>query len=254
MAFDLRRLEEISQNASRAERGLMIDGWSIGLSPGLAKRSRCVNPFYPSARSFEQNLAAAKRAFATAGLPCVFRLTPFVSDQTLDTRLQDMGYTRFDSTLVQALSLQDVDVSAAASTSADQCLIAPHHDLAEAAQWTGAMRGDSSTEIAALAMRWQLNASQTQPLFAHLRSGARVARALGVIEDGHLGIFDVGTVADYRGLGYATALLRRLLIDAKAAGVHTAYLQVTPENTSRHIYERLGFRTVYEYWYRAAPP
>ncbi|HPG62625.1 MAG TPA: hypothetical protein PK586_11480, partial [Casimicrobium sp.] len=62
MTIDLRRLEEISQNASRPDRGLMIDGWSVGLSPGLAKRSRCINAFYASARAFEVNLIEAKRA------------------------------------------------------------------------------------------------------------------------------------------------------------------------------------------------
>ena len=62
--INLRRLEEISQNASRPDRGLMIDGWSVGLSPGLAKRSRCINPFYPSARPLEVNMAEAR-----AGVP-----------------------------------------------------------------------------------------------------------------------------------------------------------------------------------------
>jgi hypothetical protein len=37
---ELRRIEEISQNASRPERGVMVDGWSVGLSPSKAKRSR----------------------------------------------------------------------------------------------------------------------------------------------------------------------------------------------------------------------
>ena len=45
MTIDLRRLEEISQNASRPDRGLMIDGWSVGLSPGLAKRSAASTRF-----------------------------------------------------------------------------------------------------------------------------------------------------------------------------------------------------------------
>jgi predicted acetyltransferase len=63
----------------------------------------------------------------------------------------------------------------------------------------------------------------------------------------------VGTLQAHRNRGYAGALLAHQLRAARDAGAHTAYLQVTPDNSSRRVYERLGFRTAYEYWYRALP-
>lgn len=230
----------------------MVDGWSIGLSPGAAKRSRCVNPFYASERAFEVNLATAKQAFAVAGLPCVFRLTPFVADPAIDATLDHAGYVRYDTTLVQAVDLAKLDVSHVRAQG-QGLRFASAPDLAHAARWVGEMRGDSAPEADALGKRWQLSAASVEPLFAFTASDVRVARAVAIVEDGHVGIFDVGTDPAHRGQGYATALLAHQLLKARAVGAHTAYLQVTPNNTSRRIYERFGFRTIYEYWYRALP-
>lgn len=248
--MNLRRLEEMSQNASRAERGLMLDGWNVGLSPGLAKRSRCVNAFYPSARPFAENFAAVRAAYAAAGLPCIFRITPFVTDTELDAQLAAHGLVSFDHTLVQVLSLRDLQPG---HLQVANVSIRVQPDLTLAATWLGAMRGDSAGETAALGLRWNHCAASVVPVFAYDAADNRVARSVSITEDEHTGIFDVGTIEACRNRGYATTLLLHQLRAARDAGAHTAYLQVEPGNLSRRIYERLGFRTAYEYWYRALP-
>lgn len=248
--MNLRRLEEISQNASRPDRGLMIDGWSVGLSPGLAKRSRCVNAFYPSTRPFEVNLAETRAAFAQANLPCIFRITPFVSDTKLDARLEALGCIQFDPALVMVLDLSKLQLghlSPAAATFAKQ------DDLALAAAWVAGMRGDDARETAGLAERWRLSAVGVSASFAFDGAGDRVARSVAIREDDHVGIFDVGTVTASLNRGYASALLATQLTDARDSGARTAYLQVRADNPARRIYERFGFRGTYGYWYRALP-
>lgn len=248
--MDLRRLEEISQNASRAERGLMIDGWCVGLSPGLAKRSRCVNPFYASQRPFAQNFAAARAAYAAANLPFLFRVTPFVSDTAIDAELDARGFVQFDKTLVQVLPLAQLQLDHV------QPVDATFHsqpDRALAAAWLGEMRGESASQVAALQARWTHCAARIDVMFAYDAAGNRVSRSVAISEEGHVGIFDVGTREPHLQRGNATALLAHLLRAARDAGAHTAYLQVEPANTSRRIYERFGFRAAYEYWYRALP-
>ncbi len=248
--IDLRRLEGISQNASRPDRGLMIDGWSVGLSPGLAKRSRCVNPFYPSTRPFETNLAQARAAFAKANLPCVFRLTPFVNDATLDSRFEALGYVKYDPALVMTLDLSQLQLGHLRSTSAT---VKPQPDLALAARWVAEMRGDDARETAGLAERWRLSAVDVSPSFAFNEAGVRVARSVAIRDDDHVGIFDVGTDATHLNLGYASALLAAQLRDARDGGARIAYLQVRADNPARRLYERFGFCGTYEYWYRALP-
>ena len=248
--MNLRHLEEISQNASRPDRGLIIDGWSVGLSPGLAKRSRCVNPFYPSARGFEENLAVAKSAYAVAELPCLFRITPFVLDTALDDRLDTLGYVKFNPALVQAVKLSEVRFDHLRETPGS---IFQQTDLALAANWVGEMRGDDAREIAGLAERWRLSVAKVSADFVFDANGVRVARSVSITEEGHVGIFDVGTLAAHRNHGYAGALLAHQLKVAIASGATIAYLQVAADNPARQTYERFGFRTVYDYWYRALP-
>jgi ribosomal protein S18 acetylase RimI-like enzyme len=250
MTIDLRRIEEISQNASRPDRGLMIDGWSIGLSPGLAKRSRCINAFYPSARPFEINFVEAKRAFKAANLPCIFRMTPFVFDATLDHRLEELGYVRYDAADVQVMHLDALDVSHVRATGARFTF---ETNLHTAATWVAEMRGDNAAETAGLSERWRLSAAAVLPSFAFDANDLRVARSVVIREHDHVGIFDVGTDAAHSNNGYATALLAQQLLDAKATGAHVAYLQVRSDNPARRIYERFGFRAMYQYWYRALP-
>ncbi len=248
--INLRRLEEISQNASRPDRGLMIDGWSVGLSPGLAKRSRCVNAFYPSTRPFEVNLAETQAAFAEANLPCIFRITPFVSDPTLDARLEALVYVRFDPALVMVLELSKLQLGHVRPTTATFSM---QDDLALAASWVAEMRGDDARETAGLAERWRLSSVDVSASFAFDEAGVRVARSVAIREHDHVGIFDVGTVTEGLNRGYASALLATQLSHAVDTGARIAYLQVRADNPARRIYERFGFRGTYEYWYRALP-
>jgi ribosomal protein S18 acetylase RimI-like enzyme len=250
MNIDLRRLEEISQNASRPERGIMIDGWSVGLSPSKAKRSRCVNPHYQSARSFEQNLQSSKAAYAHAKLPCVFRLTPWVADPSIDATLATHGYERFDATCVMAMNLSQLRAITAEARGVD---IAFEPNLTAAAQHVATLRGDSDIERDALAQRWSQSATPCLSTVATSPSGTVISHALLVVDDGYAGVFDVVTHVDERGRGIGRALLQHALQQAIALGAHTAYLQVMPSNPARRLYERMGFADVYEYWYRALP-
>ena len=228
----------------------MIDGWSVGLSPGLAKRSRCVNAFYPSTRPFEVNLTETRAAFAKANLPCVFRVTPFVGDSTLDTRLEALGYVKFDPALVMVLELSNLQLDHLRPTNA---AFRKQDDLALAATWVAEMRGDDARETAGLAERWRLSVVHVSAAFAFDNAGVRVARSVAIRQEDHVGIFDVGTVTASLNHGYASALLATQLSEARDTGSRIAYLQVRADNPARRIYERFGFRGTYVYWYRALP-
>jgi len=258
-AFDLRRLEEVSQNASRPDRGLMIDGWSVGLSQGVAKRSRCINAFYRSQRPFAQNLTDAQAAYTAAQLPCVFRLTPFVDDPALDRRLQALGYLRFDPAIVMALNLDSLRLDHVQALP-PQIALATEHDLALAAGRVAALRGDNEDETRGLATRWQLAAADIAPGFALAAAAGDssagpecVASSVTIREGDHVGLFDIVTATGWRGRGLASALIASQLVESRARGARVAYLQVRADNPARRVYERFGFAAAYEYWYRALP-
>jgi GNAT superfamily N-acetyltransferase len=67
---------------------------------------------------------------------------------------------------------------------------------------------------------------------------------------GDCGIWNVGTVADARERGLATALMRQALVDARDRGCATTSLQATA--MGRPVYQRLGYRDLgaIEMWER----
>jgi len=97
---NLRRLEEIALNASGPANPRFFDGWMLGFTPGKSKRVRSVNPFFGSSLPLETKFDTCKAIYATAGLPCIIRLTPFAQPPELEDWLAAQGYERFDDTMV----------------------------------------------------------------------------------------------------------------------------------------------------------
>lgn len=94
-----------------------------------------------------------------------------------------------------------------------------------------------------------------QKCFASLTvSGQWIGCGLGVLQDGFVGIFDLVIARDHRRQGYGDRLMQALLGWGKTNGAHTAYLQVMLDNApALRLYDRLGFREQYQYWYRVKP-
>lgn len=81
--------------------------------------------------------------------------------------------------------------------------------------------------------------------------GKNVACASAVIENGYVYIANVIVDEKYRGKGYGRRLCETLLAWAKKKGGHTSFLQVIQDNMiAVNLYEKLGFKKLYSYWYR----
>src|ERR1043165_9243463 len=69
------RAEQAGLDASAPPQQADIDGWLIRLSPGKAKRSRCINALRAGTLPLDELLARCQHAYDAAGLPLAVRVT-----------------------------------------------------------------------------------------------------------------------------------------------------------------------------------
>ncbi len=247
----IRRLEELTLNAWPALQTLNLDGWVLRFADGYTRRANSVNPLYPLQGDLNRNLALAEAHYTRRGLPPVFKLTPASEPAGLDAALAARGYAEDARTSMQLLDLG-----------------APAPSAPGVADITEAIREDWLAAFYALAgtparhqptLRRMLGLLAPQTAFATLAcpssvgaaEGQVVACGLAVLEAGHVGLFDIVTDPAHRRKGHARRLILDLLAWARGQGAHTGYLQVMLNNPpALALYAGLGYREVYQYWYR----
>jgi GNAT superfamily N-acetyltransferase len=231
-------------NASAPPQQALIDGWLIRLSPGKAKRSRCINALAEGTLPLPELLARCQRAFEAAGLPLVVRITPYTQPTDLDARLAALGWRTFDAAEVMVLAaLPELGSSSVRLHALD----APAY-----AQLVGSLRGSSALEITAHAERLQ-QSPVTYQGFA-MREGEALLACGQIAREGQMvGLYDIFTPPEQRGQGYARRLCLELLRTAASQGAAQAYLQVGADNAvAKQLYAKLGFQLAYRYHYRSA--
>jgi ribosomal protein S18 acetylase RimI-like enzyme len=240
-------LEDAGLTSSQPPQQAIYDGWLLRYSPGKAKRARSVNAIAGGRLALEEKLAAVAAFYRRAGLPCLYRVTPFSQPARLDRALADSGYVALDESRVMA-----VEPGAVVAVVAPPCTPV-QLEPADFADAVGALRGTPPQVTAA--ERERISQCPLPSVCLLLRDGQRPLACGSVVIDGdRAGIFNMVTDAAERSRGLATALVARLLQHAAEAGARFAYLQVDAANEpARHLYGKFGFRDRYAYWYRAAP-
>ena len=224
------------------------DGWVLRMADGLTRRANSVNPVYSSSLPLDDKIAYCERLFEAQQLPVVFRLTRHAQPMNLDAVLDASGYTRSESVLVQTFDLRRPPVGN------DVAKINSNRQLTDA--WLEAylhlepQRTPHRETLVRI-----LQAIHPQAYFVHMRQeGAIVAVGMAVVDSGWLGLFDIAVDPSMRRRGIGTRLVQHLLRWGQTMQAHTAYLQVHGQNTAaQHLYYKLGFRTLYRYWYRTKP-
>ncbi|BAZ14904.1 GCN5-related N-acetyltransferase [Calothrix sp. NIES-4071] len=216
-------------------------GWIIRFANGYTKRANSVNALTPSNANLPAVIQHCESFYRERRQPTIFRLLSFVDDPSLDSYLADIGYKYLDPSLVLYQKLDS-------SHNQPLSLIAVEQKL-----WL-----HTYCSIAGIDLRTQENhvkiLSQVpkQSLFAILEeNGQPIACGMGVIFNNYFGIFDIITQQQSRNKGYGARLITNMLSWAWIAGAQDAYVQVVAANAPAvRLYEKLGYRRLYNYWYR----
>lgn len=243
-----KKIEVFSLNAWPALQTFLYDGWLLRFADGYTKRSNSISPIYhsheQSLQEIEEKIRGCESMYSQVGLDTVFKITPFVIPEHLDSILEQQSYEILDLTSVRILDLSEMEEPQTNN-------VTIQNEISNT--WLGVVSllnnlTEANTEIT----RKLLSSSYLKKGFFTLyEDSIPVACGVGVIEQDYVGLYDIVTDHRYRNRGYGRELVLHILKWAKTNGASHSYLQVLYSNEpANRLYERFGYREIYTYWYR----
>jgi N-acetylglutamate synthase len=244
---DIAQLEYVAANALPASVTEHLDGWRLRYSYGVTRRANSVLAEKREG-SLEPKLEAVESFYNRFGVKPRYQLCPASEPSGLNRILLAKDYTNIPGAKVQTLVLKNFKPDT--NIAKVQLLDKPNN------AWFSIYRAVEKAEAHKEKVRtWMLENVQPAAAFALLYLDDQPAAVgLGVFEAGYIGMFNMATLPECRGRGGASTILAALAAWGKELNGHTLYLQVAEENAvAQKVYENLGFKTLYSYWYLEAP-
>lgn len=222
-----------------------LDGWALRYGEGVSRRANSVAP-WPSksgGHALMDQIEAAEQFYKDRNLPPRFQISPAAQPDALDDELSDREYE-----IEAPVTLMIADVNDVIENTRNDEPMTRVTNTAPDGWWEWYIEGfnrDASKVIAG---------AKDHPQFATAleTDGIGAGIGLGVLNNaGWLGIFGMWTRPEQRGRGIGTDMLRALATAAIDNGAIGLYLQVERSNAgAARLYQRLGFRPLYGYYYR----
>ena len=245
----IRGLEELSFGAWPALSEVVHDGWRLRFADGYTGRSNSVQVLEHGTLDVREKVRFCEDQYARRGIPLLFKMTAAARPEGLDGLLEGVGYRAFNHTSVRVAELR-----AASPGGADNGGIR-HSDHCNETWLSALLAFRPIPERHVPTLRAILGAIAHPTRFALLMDDEQpVACGLGVLEREWVGLFDIVTRPDARRRGHGTRIVQSILNWARDRGATHGYLQVMRENEPAiRLYDKVGFRDAYSYWYRARP-
>lgn len=251
-------LEELSLNALPSLQQILYDGWILRFAEGYTKRANSVTPLYPSSEDLTQKIYRCEQIYESFNLKPIFRLISIPQLKALNQTLEKLGYQKQCNISVQVKTITDSNASTnnysnTQIVSGDRS-ITLNNELSE--EWL-----DHFVHAASLPIQhWEtlstiLQIIPTQTCYAWLKHRYQFCSCgLGVLENNYLGLFLIITDKKQRRKEHANQLISAMLNWGQSKGATQAYVQVETKNLKAiNLYNKLGFREVYQYFYRIKP-
>ncbi len=249
----LLRFEEISNNAWPALQTIQYDGWLIRLGNGVTKRSNSVTMLYPSTLDPSVKVDYCEKVYLSQGITPCFKVTEISTPGGIDGILEEKGYFIHSEISFQCLDISGCSVvkETASQPIVDAFEIRTGSQCGE--DWIDEfirMNGfDKSREPVYRDIMKQMITPKC--IVSVLHGEKTVAVGLGVLEEQYVGLFDIVVDPEYRRKDLGRLVVDQILGWGRSQGAETAYLQVLCENQPAiSLYQNMGFREAYRYWYR----
>lgn len=259
-----RLLDELAARATVAAEEHRIDGWWLKVADLPFRRCNAVLPPVGAGRepaAAGRALDAVERWYADRGRRVVVQVSSVdPAAPELDVLLARRGYEVEAPVHVHTVALGGALVADAPRGTAHpvdpglRVEVREGIDEAWARHYGAAHGGDGAARERTEAYGRMLQVLAGAALGAAASvDGTPAGVGFGVLDQGWLGVFGMGTAPALRGRGVATAVVRALAAAAAGRGATGAYLQVETDNPAAvSLYEGLGFRRHHGYHYRVS--
>ncbi len=232
-------------NAWPSLQTILLDGWIIRMADGYTKRANSINPIYSFEKNLDEKMRYCETIFRKNSLPVIYKIVDCEEQKIIDQKLERAGYEKIDATSVQVCkNIQEVH-------SYKEALVI---DKKFTENWIHCFYQCSN-------IKDKKTMENIENMLRNIRhdivsvykteNGMFAGCGYGVIEKGFVGLFDIIVKEEYRKKGYGTDIVKTILSEAKEHGAKNAYLAVVNDNiAAKSIYEKIGFKETYTYWYR----
>ena len=248
MKDKIKQIEDLSLNAWPSHKMELYDGWILRFSYFYTHRTNSVEQFTESVLPWSVKIPYCENEYARLGSPAVFKISPLVTPN-FDFMLENRGYEIQHVTNVMTLELPDTGPEGPV----DQvCLLD-----GIPGEWITSLFDLKNTvnPIHRKVVPSMYQAIPKETICACVKKDGRIAATgLGILDRDYVGIYAIHVREDVRRAGLARQICTALLREGRKKGADKAYLQIVEGNLpALHLYESLGFRQLYQYWFRVQP-
>lgn len=220
-------------------------GWVIQWQDGVTWRANSVLPLdEPEDELVEDSIDYVIDFYDRRGTPPAFKMTKESKPIALDEILEEMDFqqrmiTRFQTVPIEQLTCLDTEVEVDLLRVNDESISTLYHR-------------STRDEFAIQVRREMIHRIEGEKKIARVMIDGQLAGAgLGVIEEDMMGLFSIKTMPEYRKRGVGWSINCALAMWGEENNAETAFLQVEADNNpALALYEKMGFKTLYTYWYR----
>lgn len=248
MENKIKQIEDMSLNAWPSHKMELYDGWILRFSYFYTHRTNSVEQFGTSTLTWREKIPYCENVYHRLGTPAVFKISPLVS-QDFDYVLENRGYSIQHTTDVMTVSLDEAHLDCPYEQ------VEFRTDISS--EWIESLFDLKGTvnpvHRKVVPSMYQAILKETICAFIK-KDGKIIATGLGILDRDYIGIYAIHVKDEYRRHGFARQICTGLLREGMKKGAQQAYLQVVEGNTlARNLYESLGFRQLYTYWFRVQP-
>lgn len=241
---DILKWEEISTTIWPTLDSFEHNGWIIRTSEGYTKRSNSVNPIYSREGNTDEKIAHCEHHFRTRNLPVIFKMTDDVHPSNLDQTLSRRGYREDSPTSFMTIDLLNNIPPTSCSVRIEPTVNKDWLDTYD--QYNSIGRKNKKTFH-----RMLKNHQKPMGFLLLTHANRTVGCGLSILNDSVAGFFDITVNENERGKGFGQEITQSLMAWAKMKSANTGFLQVECDNKlAIRLYEKLGFKEEYIYWYR----